>query len=126
MANNEELHELDDLVREVIEENPTEEQGIRPEWIQHVGWHRKEKIFNLRGRGDQDISLRNFPAHTDESNEALPDLEEYHTFYSRALLLSASCVTVLVMSIIYAYKYYCKTNIMSCSLKPRKTEADLV
>ena len=47
MASNEELHnDLDDLVREVIEENPPEEQGIRPEWINHEGWHRKENILH--------------------------------------------------------------------------------
>lgn len=35
----------DELVREVIDENPPEEQGIRPEWKEKVGWHRKEDIY---------------------------------------------------------------------------------
>ena len=33
-----------ELVREVIEENPPRAQGIRPEWGERVGWHRKEHI----------------------------------------------------------------------------------
>jgi len=36
------------LVREVIEENPPEDVGIRPEWRYHSGWHRKEYV-HLRG-----------------------------------------------------------------------------
>ena len=130
MASNEELQDLDDLVREVIEENPPEEQGIRPEWINHEGWHRKENIFNLRGREEKDAATselhRKYPAHIDESNNALSDLQKDHTNIA-TLLSSASIMTVLVMSIIYVHKYYCKSNMpCSCSLKPRKTEADLV
>ncbi len=128
MASNHELA-LDDIVREVIEENPPEEQGIRPEWENHVGWHRKENIFNLRGRVDDKDSAselhRNLPSHADESSEALPEIQEIHIFKT-ASFLSASIVAMLIICIIlYAHKYYCKTN-MSCSLKPKKTEADLV
>ena len=131
MASNEELHnDLDDLVREVIEENPPEEQGIRPEWINHEGWHRKENIFNLRGRDDQDAAgselHRKYLAHIVESNKTLPHLQKDHTNIT-TLLSSASIVTVFVISIIYVHKYYCKSNMpCSCSLKPMKTEADLV
>lgn len=35
--------DYDELVRQVLEENPPEEQGIRPEWEDRVGWNRKEK-----------------------------------------------------------------------------------
>ena len=38
------------LVHEVIEENPPQEQGIRAEWKDHVGWHQKEYV-HLRGAG---------------------------------------------------------------------------
>mmetsp|Transcript_14402 Transcript_14402/g.30704 ORF Transcript_14402/g.30704 Transcript_14402/m.30704 type:complete len:187 (+) Transcript_14402:116-676(+) len=41
------------LVQAVLEENPPEERGIRDEWKEHVGWHRKENIF-LRGGGGGD------------------------------------------------------------------------
>eukprot|EP00984_Skeletonema_dohrnii_P026525 scaffold15880_cov113-Skeletonema_dohrnii-CCMP3373.AAC.9 len=128
MASND---ELDDIVREVIEENPPEEQGIRPEWQNHVGWHRKENIFNLRGREDKDADAtpkelpRNHEVNT-ESNEALPALQEVHTLNTTTTFLSsASLVTVLIIFIVCVCKYYCKTNI-SCSIKPRKTEAELV
>ena len=36
------------LVHEVLEENPPQEQGIRTEWRQRVGWHQKEYV-HLRG-----------------------------------------------------------------------------
>lgn len=125
MASN---NELDDLVREVIEENPPVEQGIRPEWAEHVGWHRKENIFNLRGRENEKDAAselhRHRPAHADESSEAFTKIPQNHVFNATSFLWSASIVTMLIICVI-AHKYYCKTN-MSCSLKPRKTEADLV
>jgi|EP00970_Alexandrium_tamarense_P008678 hypothetical protein len=37
------------IVRAVIEENPPEEQGLREEWNEHIGWHQKENV-RLRGR----------------------------------------------------------------------------
>ena len=46
----------DELVREVIDENPPEEQGIRPEWKEKVGWYRKEDIYtqsNNEGPSDE-------------------------------------------------------------------------
>lgn len=41
--------DADELVRQVIAENPPEEQGIRDEWALKVGIHRKEDV-NLRRR----------------------------------------------------------------------------
>ena len=41
------ISEEEKLVQEVIQENPPDERGVRPEWDAKVGWHRKE---NLRGR----------------------------------------------------------------------------
>jgi len=38
------------LMKQVLEENPPEERGVRDEWVGHVGWHRKE---NVRKRGHQ-------------------------------------------------------------------------
>jgi hypothetical protein len=32
------------LIREVIEENPVEDVGVREEWTRKEGWHRKEDI----------------------------------------------------------------------------------
>ncbi len=124
MASND---ELDDLVREVIEENPPEEQGVRPEWAEHVGWHRKENIFNLRGREnekDAASEIQNHPARTGESNsDVLPKIQQHDALDAASFLWSASIVTMLIICVI-AHRYYCKTN-TSC-LKPRKTEADLV
>ena len=40
------------LVHEVIEENPPEEPGVRSEWGDHAGWHRKEYV-HLRRAGDR-------------------------------------------------------------------------
>jgi hypothetical protein len=37
----------DELVRMVIDENPPQEQGIRPEWGDRVGWNRKEDTYNI-------------------------------------------------------------------------------
>ena len=52
----------EELVREVLAENPVEERGVRDEWVDHVGWNRKENIHVrheartaplLRGSGTQ-------------------------------------------------------------------------
>jgi hypothetical protein len=32
----------------VVKENPPKEQGIRSEWEDRVGWHRKEDIYNTQ------------------------------------------------------------------------------
>ena len=36
------MDEEEELVREVISENPPEDRGVRPEWESHQGWHRVE------------------------------------------------------------------------------------
>lgn len=38
------------LVQQVLAENPVDERGVRDEWVQQVGWHRKEHVgLLLRG-----------------------------------------------------------------------------
>ena len=34
----------EELVREVLEDNPAEDRGVRDEWAAHIGWHRKEDV----------------------------------------------------------------------------------
>jgi hypothetical protein len=46
------------LVHAVISENPPQEQGIRSEWEEHIGWNRKEYV-HLRGAGSQEGSNMN-------------------------------------------------------------------
>ena len=36
------MDDEEELVREVISENPPEDRGVRPEWESHQGWHRVE------------------------------------------------------------------------------------
>jgi hypothetical protein len=62
------------LVREVLAENPPEEQGVRDEWNHQVGWHRKENIItvdnnnnNLRGARDK-RSTTTKPSSLEEDN----------------------------------------------------------
>ena len=42
------------LVHEVIAEDAARGRGVRDEWAQHVGWHRKEDVWGggLRGKSD--------------------------------------------------------------------------
>ena len=53
---NEDLLEEEELVRQVLQENPPEEKGERDEWKQHVGWHR---IENVRLAADSSITSGN-------------------------------------------------------------------
>ena len=46
------------LVRQVIAENPVEERGVREEWVQQVGWHRKDDVLGLRGKPKQNSAAR--------------------------------------------------------------------
>jgi hypothetical protein len=32
------------LVRQVLAENPIQDVGVRDEWKEHIGWHRKENV----------------------------------------------------------------------------------
>lgn len=34
----------EELVRQVLEESPVAERGVREEWAQQVGWHRQEDV----------------------------------------------------------------------------------
>ena len=36
------MDDEEELVREVISENPPEDRGVRDEWESHQGWHRVE------------------------------------------------------------------------------------
>mmetsp|Transcript_33746 Transcript_33746/g.99417 ORF Transcript_33746/g.99417 Transcript_33746/m.99417 type:complete len:175 (-) Transcript_33746:348-872(-) len=36
------MDDEEELVRQVVSENPPEDQGVRPEWDLHQGWHRVE------------------------------------------------------------------------------------
>jgi hypothetical protein len=38
----------EELVRQVLKDNPVEERGVREEWSQRVGWHRQEDVHALR------------------------------------------------------------------------------
>jgi hypothetical protein len=53
----EDAEEAELLVRQVIEENPVQEQGIREEWSQRVGWHRKEIVRPHKLRGGEAAAL---------------------------------------------------------------------
>lgn len=44
---------IDELVREVILENPPEERGVRPEWKEQVGWHRKEDMYSTQDNNER-------------------------------------------------------------------------
>ena len=46
------------LVRQVIAENPVEERGVREEWVQQVGWHRKDDVLGLRGKPKRNRAAR--------------------------------------------------------------------
>lgn len=48
----------EELVREVISENPPEDRGVRPEWESHQGWHRVENTHpNHHVEGKQGENL---------------------------------------------------------------------
>jgi hypothetical protein len=55
------------LVHEVIQENPVEEQGIRPEWQARAGWHRKEYV-HLRGADPKQQNDNNLNADGGSAN----------------------------------------------------------
>ena len=127
-ANNE---EADDLVREVIEENPPEEQGIRPEWQEHVGWGRKEDIRNLRG-GQQVVDATTTEEFNQSDYSAKAVGGQQYEIADRSLpgRLDQSLNVVLavllpVVTALFAVYYYCSSKKL-CGTKPRKTEAHLV
>lgn len=79
-----EINKQDDfeesLVRQVIKENPPEEQGFRPEWKEHVGWHRKE-YTHLRGA----VEVKQQPVATPKNtNRELYIASDKLWFVSRA------------------------------------------
>ena len=83
------------LVRQVIEENPPEEQGVRPEWEQHAGWHRKEYV-GLRGaeHKQSDANLGN------ASVEPTTDAEKNAVTFMGNKLWVFSCATVIALLVL--------------------------
>jgi len=58
MTVNEDLPDIhtddgEELVQQILKENPPEEIGLREEWKDHVGWHRTEDIHSVNVRGRQ-------------------------------------------------------------------------
>ena len=52
------MDDEEELVREVISENPPEDRGVRPEWESHQGWHRVENTHpNHHTEGKQGENL---------------------------------------------------------------------
>jgi hypothetical protein len=49
------------LVREVLAENPVEERGVRDEWKDRVGWHRKEDVMLRHSDRKQEMKLTEAP-----------------------------------------------------------------
>jgi hypothetical protein len=76
----EEEYDEEALVREVIAENPEEERGVRDEWAQQVGWHRKENIFlgrqplHIRQERNKDLSY--LRKRREEGKQLLNQLHE--------------------------------------------------
>ena len=55
----------EELVQQVRDENPSEDVGIRDEWQDHTGWHRKEEIRRTeRTTNNMDINkINGVPDH---------------------------------------------------------------
>ena len=64
------MDDEEELVREVISENPPEDRGVRPEWESHQGWHRVEDTHpNDHGEGKPGDNL--LTDQNDAGNHAL-------------------------------------------------------
>lgn len=92
------------LVHEVIQENPVEEQGIRPEWQARAGWHQKEYV-HLRGadpkqQNDNNLNADGGSANSDvkrsveKSKESITVSNHNEAFW--AVLGAAAAVTSIV------------------------------
>ena len=66
------------LVRQVIAENPVQERGVRDEWAERVGWHRREDVLllhaaadggGLRGRGATVRQAAAAPQHPSQQRQ---------------------------------------------------------
>lgn len=82
-----------DLVKEVLDENPPEERGVRDEWDHQVGWHRKENIHGASPqlRGSNDASFHNKQSLQQEIRHGLVPTETSRTSMAIAVLLLMAC-----------------------------------
>lgn len=62
------------LVQQVLNENPAKDQGVRDEWKDQVGWHRKEDISLLRGVGGKKPMV--FPSNKTHSGFPAKDFDQ--------------------------------------------------
>jgi hypothetical protein len=109
----------EELVREVIEENPVEDVGVREEWTRKEGWHRKEDVLGrttgktdstretkrLRGGNRVVSSSHDQRVSEEESNDKVnsgtPSVQGMHNgsrLFMLATILVGLCAVVLIVS----------------------------
>ena len=75
-----------ELVKQVLEQNPPEEQGIREEWDSHVGWHREENIRGAHVVGNakklRGSSSYNKPGEKQDQQEQDPQRQQQNPLIS--------------------------------------------
>ena len=95
-----EAHEQDDfeetLVRQVIEDNPPEEHGERPEWQEHIGWHRKEYIHLRGAESIQQVRTKHANPEQGVHNDKKPKNYVMHNMVLAAAGIALLCVLLFV------------------------------
>jgi len=118
------------LVRQVLAENPVEERGVRDEWQQQVGWHRKEDVSSfLRRRGaaaerqkQPDTALRiqeerGRPEHA-RKKDTPPSPSPEHTARTMQLMVQKGLLWVVVFGAVWLILRL--AGFRSCSRKKRR------
>jgi hypothetical protein len=81
--------EEEKLVQEVIAENPVEERGVRNEWIEKVGWHRKEVVrLGHPSKKTMPLSEQNNNPHPTYPGAVATDLRFGTSFWGIIIILT--------------------------------------
>jgi hypothetical protein len=116
----------EELVREVIEENPVEDMGVREEWTRKEGWHRKEDVLGraigqtdspretkrLRSGNRGMISSREQRVSESESNDkvnsgttpSVQGIQQNSSQLALAAIFMGMCTVVLIVTRLFGRK----------------------
>lgn len=96
MKDKEEFFDEEELVRQVLEENPVEERGTRDEWAQHVGWHHREDVHSLRSREHLIDTTSNITINSGRLGSSKAMIRDFTTVQFVFLLLIVFPVLVVI------------------------------
>ena len=88
------------LVQQVLAESPVDERGVRDEWVQQVGWHRKEHVGLLRAGAGAARQQQDWKATETSGKQSISNDKVDPTQNNSGIQPASSVVSVLIVALV--------------------------